>query len=156
VEAGKYVAVSDHGPRTTITGGVIITIPKPASAEAWCEFHGVEVVDGVATLYKAVGDNYASSHGMAYPPGSTRAAPDWDGGQLECGGGLHFSPRPSAALQFAYGAKRYVGCPVRLDEIVVHPDGSYPEKVKAPRVVEPGCFECDIDGKPLQPADAAT
>ena len=38
----------------------------------------------------------------------------------ECGGGLHFAGSPVAALEFNETATRYVACPVRLDEIVVH------------------------------------
>jgi hypothetical protein len=72
-------------------------------------------------------------------------APDWDGGKEECGGGLHFSPRPSAALAFDNLATRFIACPVLLKEIKVHSNATYPEKVKAPRVYKP-CYEVDIDG----------
>jgi len=153
VEAGDYVAVHQHGQRTTIRGGVIIPVPRPDTAALWCSYHGVEVVDGVATLYKAVRDDFRSRYGMRYQTGDTPAAPDWDGGVAECGGGLHFSPHPTAAKSFDGDATRYVACPVRLDDIVVHPDGSFPEKVKAPGVAGP-VWECDIYGEPLVAAEA--
>jgi hypothetical protein len=46
-------------------------------------------------------------------------------------------------------ASRFVACPVRVDEIVVHPNAAYPTKVKAPRVCAP-CYEVDINGKRLE------
>jgi hypothetical protein len=42
-------------------------------------------------------------------------------------------------------ATNFVACKVKLSEILVHPEGNYPEKVKAPRVYE--IFEVNIDGK---------
>lgn len=48
-------------------------------------------------------------------------------------------------------ATRFVACPVKVSEIAVHPNGMYPDKVKAP-----GCvgkvWECDIDGERLKEA----
>jgi hypothetical protein len=156
VRASKYVATHDHGPRTTVRGGVIIPVPRLVTAAEWCEFYGVSVTDGVATLFKAVRDNWHSRNGADYSPGATPEAADWDGGKAECGGGLHFSPRPWEAQRFDDRATRYVACPVAVDSIVVHPDGAYPGKVKAPRVVAPGCIEVDIDGTPVaQTADVA-
>ncbi len=53
VRASKYVAVTkDRGHRGRVDGGVVIELPAITSAEEWCEFYGVEVVDGVATLFK--------------------------------------------------------------------------------------------------------
>jgi len=127
---------------------VLVQVPRLTTPAEWCEFHGVAVKRGIVTLYKAVNDDYESAHGTSYAPGTKPEAPDWDP-VPECGGGLHFSPRPSAALAFAADAARFVACPVRLDEIVVHPDGLYPEKVKAPRVVGKGCYEVNIDGEPI-------
>jgi hypothetical protein len=107
------------------------------------------------TLFKAVGDNFISPKGGNYTPGTIPSAPDWDGGKIECGGGLHFSPAPRMARVFNDSAKRYVACPVALADIVVHPDGDYPEKVKSRGCCAP-VWECDIDGKPeakAKPAD---
>ncbi len=127
-------------------GGVLIQIPEITTAEEWCEFYGVEVRRGVVTLFKAVDKNFKSGHGFEYKPGSKPRAPDWDGGENECGGGLHFSPRPALALQFMPEAARFVGCPVKVAEIVVHKSPMYPSKVKAPGVCRP-VFEVDIDGE---------
>jgi hypothetical protein len=148
VRAGQYNAVVRESASAVITGGVVIEMPVIATAAEWCAFHGLLVVDGVTTLFKVVGDDFMSSRGVSYAPGSTPEAKDWDP-VPECGGGLHFSPRPWLARQFDPDGTRYVACPVLVDEIVVHPDGLYPSKVKAPRVVAPGCVECDADGAAL-------
>lgn len=119
------------------------------SAKKWCEFYGVKVRDGVAILFKAVSDNFKSLYGTSYAPGQMPVAKDWDGGERECGGGLHFSPHPLMALRFNRWARRFVACPVKVSEIVMHPGGALPEMIKAPRVSAP-CWECDIHGKRLQ------
>ena len=149
VVAGKFCPVTTF-PRFAgqVSGGVQIKVEFPTSAVEWCEFYGVQVGEGIATLFKAVGDDYRSPHGVVYLPDTTPSAPDWDGGKEECGGGLHFSPSPAAARAFNPKAKRYVACPVRLSEIAVHPNANYPEKVKAKEVCAP-VWECDIYGKPV-------
>ena len=153
VRASKYVAVTkDRGHRGRVDGGVVIELPAITSAEEWCEFYGVEVVDGVATLFKAVDDDFKSGYGFAYTPGTAPEAPDWDGGKAECGGGLHFSPLPFLAAGFHREATRYVACPVSLEDIAVHEDAVHPSKVKARRVCAP-CYECDIDGEALECAE---
>ena len=101
----------------------------------------------MVTLYKAVGADFRSEHGTDYSPGLIPVAEDWDGGVRECGGGLHFCPRPFMSLRFAPNATRFVACPVSLSDIAVHPDGDT-TKCKAR-----GCcfstWECDIDGNPI-------
>jgi len=106
----------------------------------------VSVKRGVAILYKALNEDFTSPHRMSYAPGTKPAAPDWDEGKAECGGGLHFSPTPTMARAFHPEATKYAGCPVRLADIVVHPDGQHPEKVKASKVCAP-CFEVNEDGE---------
>jgi len=151
VRASKYVPVRvqkrwDRG--VTVTGGVLIEIPVPATAEEWCDFYGVRVEDGVATLFKAVRDDYRSLYGGDYTPGSTPVAQDWDGGVRECGGGLHLSPYPWMAREFDSEATRFVACPVALVDIAVHEDASMPQKVKARGCCGP-VYECDRDGARL-------
>ena len=46
----------------------------------------------------------------------------------------------------AYGREVDEQCARVDDEIAVHPDGMYPDKVKAPRCGP--CFEVDLDGSP--------
>jgi hypothetical protein len=106
------------------------------------------VADGVATLYKAVDDEFGSYHGASYAPGSTPQAGDWDGGEEECGGGLHFAPRPTFAFPATDDATRFVACPVRVEDIVVQRHSIYPNKVKARGVCAP-VYEVDGDGAPI-------
>ncbi len=148
VTAYKFVAVTMHGKRIKVVGGVQIVIPNIATANEWCEFYGVEVKRGVVTLYKAVRKNFESAHGMSYAPGQKPSAPDWDGGKAECGGGLHFSPRPYMAQGFDNEATRFIACGVNLSEIVVHCPARYPDKIKAPRAL--WCKEVDIDGNLIE------
>jgi hypothetical protein len=149
VEATSCVSVHRQSSRAQIRGGVVIEAPRLETAQQWCEFYGVKISRGIATLYKAVRDDFRSAHGMSYRPGETPAAPDWDP-VPECGSGLHFSFHPSAAKAFDYEATRFVACPVRVSELVVHPDGDT-SKVKAPRVVGKGCVEVDRQGRPVRP-----
>jgi hypothetical protein len=148
ITASPLCIIARHAGNIVVEGGQVLECPAPATPPAWCDFYGVTVVAGVATLYKAVNADGRSPHGCDYSPGLTPVAPDWDGGERECGGGLHFSPHPIMALEFHTSAKRFMACPVALDDIVVHPNGSYPEKVKARGCVGP-TVECDRDGKVL-------
>ena len=145
----KYTAIHVNG-KARARGGHIIRIPVIRTPKQWCEFYGVSVSGGVATLFKAVNGDFTFPRGVNYAPGETPEAKDWDGGVAECGGGLHFSPRPSAALEFHPEARRFVACPVLLKDIVVHNPAEFPQKVKAKRVCRP-CYEVDIDGKPVKP-----
>ena len=146
ITASDHVAVTRRSKDAKVTGGVVIEIPPINTPEAWCDFHGAEVKDGVAVLYKAVGDDYVSSHAFAYVPGTTPEAPDWDGGKEECGGGLHACAHPWEARQFNSFATRYIACPVRLEDIAVHENAAMPNKVKFRACCEP-CWEVDVDGE---------
>jgi hypothetical protein len=158
---GKYaalVASQNDRSKITIPGAVLLEQPKIETAADWCDYYGVAVKRGMALLFKAVDDDYstgfARSREVFYTPGSKPKAPDWDGGRAECGGGLHFSPSPSLGRDFNPDATRYVACPVKLSEIVVHKNPSYPNKVKAPRVAG-AIYEVDVDGERLKKAKAA-
>ena len=52
----------------------------------------------------------------------------------------------STAWPLLSGIATFWMAKLALDSIVVHPNGDYPAKVKAPRVSAP-CFEVDIDGE---------
>ncbi len=151
VRASKFVAVTRHAKTVKVSGGVLIDVPTITTAKEWCDYYGVPVMRGIAVLFKAVDDDYSTDQarvrGISYRPGAKPAAPDWDP-EPECGGGLHFVPRPIDGLRFFPDAKRFVACPVKLSEIVVHRDPRYPNKVKAPRVYGE-CYEVDIDGGPV-------
>ena len=149
VRASKYVPVVTFGDDTKVEGGVVVRMPEIATGADWCDFYGVDTDDGVATLYKAVDEAFSTQNGVSYEPGSIPEAPDWDGGESECGGGLHLSPRPFLALRFKPDAERFVACPVRVSEIVVHTDPVHPDKVKARRACAP-VYEVDIEGSPVE------
>jgi len=158
VEASIYVGVTvdrGRGSKAKIQGGVLIEIPAIDTPEAWCAYHGVTVVDGIATLYKAVDDDYSTSRarpaGIFYAPGTSPAAPDWKA-TPECGGGLHFSPHPAMALEYNDSATRFVACPVALKDMrKPRPADSMPGKIKAKRVAGP-IVEVDRHGDPMAPA----
>jgi hypothetical protein len=166
VKATMSAVVMQHSAAAKIKGGRILDMKPPASAEEWCEFHGVEIRKGgglnrklagqdVAILFKALDAGFSATRGVTYEPGSTPSAPDWDGGKQECGGGLHFSPHPKMAKEFNSDPTHFVACPVLVSEIVVHPDSRYPQKVKAPRVCAP-VWEVDQDGKKLASEELVT
>ncbi len=159
-KASKYAVVLQHNRAAKISGGRVLEMPRPETGAEWCEFYGVEIRKGggfsrklvgqdVAILFKAVAEGYKAARGFSYEPGSIPEASDWDGGDRECGGGLHFSPHPKMAKEFNRGPAHFVACPVLVSEIVVHPDGTYPQKVKAPRVAAP-CWEVDEDGQKVE------
>jgi hypothetical protein len=148
IKAAKTVYVLLRGKGAKVEGGIVRRVEVGTPAE-WCAYYGVEVKAKVAILFKALNDDFHSPYGTLYAPGTVPVAPDWDGGKAECGGGLHFSPTPGHAREFHDSAKRYCACPVALKDIVVHPDGSMPQKVKAKGCCAP-VWECDVDGKRIK------
>jgi len=111
--------------------------------KTWCGYHGVEVIDGVATLYKAVNDQWTTSRGVDYSPGSTPSCDDWQDTD-SCGGGLHFGPTPTHALAYHPEATRFVAVGVNLSEL--RPISGGTAKAKAKRVVR-ACVEVDESGR---------
>jgi len=148
VRAGKYVAVTKSGGKVKATGGVQIDYLPPQNVAEWLEEYDVKVIDGVAIVYKAVDSDFKSERGGDYSPGNLTECDAWDT-SVECGGGLHVCGTPFHALSFYSDAKRFVALPVAVDSIAHWPNGDYPTKVKVPRVVAPGCYEVDINGKRL-------
>ena len=144
-----------QGKTAKVEGGAVVYDENPATPQAWCDHYGVQVVDGVATLYKGVNDKYTTDRGTDYSPGQTPVAPDWDGGDRECGGGLHFSPHPTMTLEFYGEATKFLACPVSLADMSVHPSGNYPQKVKARGCCGP-TVEVDRDGNVVEQTEVAT
>jgi hypothetical protein len=156
VRAGKYVSVHvDRGNpynKPKITGGVLIEVPPIDSIESWCDLYGLEILDGAFTAYKALDDDYATSHsrraGIFYTPGSDElVAPDWKT-QPQCGNGLHVAPTPSHALRYNGEAKRFISMRVAVADVRPVQVDDDMGKVKARRVFGP-FVEVDVDGKPL-------
>lgn len=128
-----------------VTGEAKVILLNSSDPIDWINFFELPAIDNeFVYLYKALDSDFCSNFNkFKYPPGTTVESPDWDP-EIECGMGLHFSPSPKDALQFNPDAEKYVACKVKLSEMVVHPDGKFPEKVKAPRVYE--IVEVDIEG----------
>ena len=149
VTATPKVAVHLHSGRCTIAGGVLIdhTIIDLTDPQTWCDYHGVPTVNGVATVHKAVDDDWTTGRGTYYRPGASPSAPDWRDDH-ECGGGLHFSPQPWQAREHMPNATRFVAVGVAVADL--RPILGDTPKCKTPRVVSP-CVEVTIDGTPTNP-----
>jgi hypothetical protein len=151
-KASANVSVLVHGGKAEVDGGRITEVDI-STPQKWCDYYGVEVKDDVAVLYKGLDNDYSTDNGrrngVFYRPGTIPVAPDWDGGETECGHGLHFSPTPAMTLQFNPSATRFVACPVALTDMVVHPDGKYPNKVKARACAAP-VWEVDRLGEKIE------
>ena len=149
VTATPAVAVHLHSGRCTIAGGVLIdhTIIDLTDPQTWCDYHGVPTVDGIATVHKAVDDDWTTGRGTDYRPGATPSAPDWRDDH-DRGGGLHFSPQPWQAREYMLDASRFVAVGVAVADL--RPILGATPKCKAPRVVSP-CVEVTIDGTPTNP-----
>ena len=100
--------------------------------QTWCDYHGVPVADGIATLHKAVNDDWTTGRGTDYSPGSAPSCDGWADNN-KCGGGLHFSPHPWQALGYYPDATRYVAVGVALADL--RPILGVIPKCKAPRVI---------------------
>ena len=148
VTASPKVAVHLHSADVKVSGGVVIDVSKPVTDPAeWCDYHSVQVSEaGVATVYKAVDDDYRSGYRFDYTPGTKPSAPDWRDNN-DCGNGLHFSPSPTQALAYAEDATRFLAVGVKVADLRPIPGGT--AKCKAPRVVR-ACVEVDIDGRPVK------
>jgi hypothetical protein len=72
VSASSLVAVHLHSASVHVSGGVVLDHTKVANFTAleWCEYNGVIVENGVATLYKAVNNEFTTDRGTDYSPGS--------------------------------------------------------------------------------------
>ena len=147
VRASSHVAVHVHSGYATISGGVLIDHPiaNLTDPAMWCAYHGVTVTDGIATLHKAVNDNWTTDRGTDYSPGATPEAPDWRDNH-DCGNGLHFSPWPWQAQQYHSGATKFVAVGVALADLRPILGGT--PKCKAPAVIV-ACREVTIDGEPI-------
>jgi hypothetical protein len=144
--ARDFVSLHIEGP-AQINGGHQVMVRR-ATAEEWCAYYGVETNDGVAILYKGVDPRYRSGHGGDYTPGTTPRLAEFVR-EPECAAGaLYFSPTPHHTHEFIPEPTHYVACPVRLSEIVTHPLGQYPAKVKAIGCCGP-VYEVDINGEPV-------
>ena len=146
VTASALVPVQVYSDDAKVTASIVVPIRPPASMVEWCEFYGVKVSRGWATVFKAVDADLKSGYSFAYPIGEEVAAPDWSPAE-RCGGGLHFSPRPFMAIAYAPTATRFLAVRVKVSECVLLGD-----KIKAPRCKVTG--EVNEDGDALAEAAA--
>lgn len=130
VEATAYVSVTRHGSGADVRGGVLIQVPDLLDLAAWLDYYGVEHGDGSAVVYKAVDEDFRSSHGGKYQPGASPEAPDWRPDH-DCGGGLHFSATPRMAQRYYTAATRYLACRVPRSETVVVGSSTSADKIKS-------------------------
>ena len=148
VTAGSHTAVHLHSGHARIEGGVVIDhlAVNETDPHVWCDYHGVQVEDGIATVYKAVNDQWTTYRGVDYSPGALPSCIDF-APTNECGGGLHFGPTPGHALAYHSGATKFVAVGVRVDELV--PITGDTAKCKVPRVVR-ACVEVDELGRLIE------
>ncbi|HMP45898.1 MAG TPA: hypothetical protein PKD99_12395 [Sphingopyxis sp.] len=152
IEASDMVAVNLWNGASA-KGGRQFEV-KLSTPQDWCDYYGVRTEDGMAIVYKGVKENYRSHHGGDYTPGTMPEDLQWNGRKGECerGCGLNFSPTPRHTHEFEREPKHYLECRIALDEMVVHFDGQYPQKVTARRVAAP-LVEVDVDGNPVPVAE---
>jgi len=145
--ATRGVALHLHNSTVKVSGGVILDHSNIADLDAkgWCEYHGVEVKRGIATVYKAVNDNWTTERGTDYSPGSKPSCDDWRDDD-SCGGGLHFGPTPVHALAYFTSATKFLAVGVKLTEL--RPITGSTAKCKAPKVTR-ACEQVDIHGRPV-------
>lgn len=139
VDASSLVAVHLHSARAAVEGGVLIDVTALdlTDAATWCEFHGVTVDAGIATLYKALDDQFAAGHSYqrtVYAVGTEMACADWRPNN-SCGGGFHFGPTISHATAYRSDAQRWVRVEVPLDDLRPILDGTPKCKARTCRVV---------------------
>jgi hypothetical protein len=152
VRASTYCAVHLHSARAKVTGGVVIdlTTLDPSDPQTWCDYHGVKITRGRATLYKALGDDLTSGqqygHAITWTPGETLAAPDWNP-TPKCGNGLHVGPTAHHATEYRRDATRWVAVTAKLADLVPILGDAPKCKVRACKVVG----FVDINGKGVQP-----
>ena len=139
VEAAPYVAVHLHSQRVTLSGGVVIdcTAIDLHDPQPWCDYHGVKVTDGIATLYKALDADLKAGHTYTvtkYTPGRKVSCKDWRDDN-ECGGGLHLGPTTSNATAYMADAARWVAVEVPIADLRPILGSTAKCKVKACKVV---------------------
>ena len=128
---------------------VVEAFEQSTEPKDWLKAVGAKVSRGKGILYKRTGPDFQTQNGIRYLPGTEVEAPDWDGGNHECGGGLHFCGDPAACDLFRGGeGDRYVACEVAIADIVVHARPDYPDKIKARRCRV--LYEVDRDGKRIE------
>ena len=142
------VSVLIKGDDPKVEGGNQIKMPY-ATTNDWCEYHGLEVKNGAALVYKGLNKDGKSNRGLEYKVGETVQCDQWN--DVECDAGLHFVPHPSMAAQFfnnPLDCVRFVACEIMLSDSMVFLTGAYPFKIKSKNCKV--LFECDRYGKEIK------
>ena len=149
VRATPLVAVHLHSATVHLSGGTVLdhTKANDFTAKEWCEYYGVEVKRGIATVYKAVNDQWTTDRGTDYSPGTKPSCDDFEDTD-KCGNGLHFCPSPAHALAFFGGATKFLAVGVKVSELRPITGGT--AKCKVPRVVR-ACVQVDEHGREVLP-----
>lgn len=146
-----------HSAYTQITGGVVLegiakSLRDPVK---WCRAYGVEVEDGMAVVYKALGSDLIAGKQYdkptLYQAGTRVEADDWEPVE-KCGNGLHFSPRPYFANQYNDEATRWMRVRIPVGDAIPIDQGG------APKIKAPWCdvvAEVDMFGQELRTFDEA-
>jgi hypothetical protein len=122
VQASTQVAVHLHSAKAKVSGGVLMDLTKldltdPAT---WCGHHGVKIADGMAALYKALGNDLVAGqqHGnpYTYEVGAELVCADWRDDH-SCGGGLHLGPTPFQAGKYHSNPTRWMRCMTPLESL---------------------------------------
>ena len=159
VTARGSVAIHEHGPHTTIAGGVILdhTTTDATTPTEWAAKNGAPVKDGMVTLYKALPADLTSGrpfgHAVVWPTTGEVSCDDWRDDD-ERGGGLHLSPTPGQAWPYLCyeTSPRFLECTAPLDSIVPIPGEAAKCKVERCTVVR----EVDVMGRPVTSEGAAS
>ena len=145
----QIVQQSDRA-KLLISGNARI-VTNPHNTSEYCDFYGVPVKDGFATLYKAVRNDLTSFHdnSFAYHIGEASACQCDPSTDLSCSYGLHVS-HLHWALSFGrgYGDFKIIECAVPVDKIITptNTDG----KVRTSELLvirEVPLEECGVYGK---------
>jgi len=155
VAKGPLAVAIRRSPNAKVTGLLVVeAFEQSTDPKVWLKAVGAKVSRGKAILYKRTGPEFETQRGIRYVPGTEVEAPDWDGGNHECGGGLHFCGATVACDLFRESdGDRYVACEVAVADIVVHARAVYPDKIKAPRCK--ALYEVDREGKRIEEVPAS-
>uniref|UniRef100_A0AAU8B2G4 DUF7666 domain-containing protein n=1 Tax=Dulem virus 38 TaxID=3145756 RepID=A0AAU8B2G4_9CAUD len=154
VKCTPLVAIYKHHPEALASGGVLIDVSSLnlSDPRGWAQVYGaVRDGSGYATLYKALPNDLTSgqSYGKKtlWEIGSTVRCEDWQDSP-ECGHGLHLSPTPALAAQYADRPERFLECRVLVDTLLpILGGGAAKCKVPEAYVVR----EVDRRGTPVAP-----
>jgi hypothetical protein len=132
----------------------VVQVNAPSSEKAWCEFNGVDVKRGFATVFKRVSADFKTQEGTPnetpWNIGSTLEHKAWDPEKKECGAGkYHACPAPHYCNQYrgTFG-DRYVAIRVAIEDMFLWKDKpEHPNKIAFRKGLV--LHECDVHGRKI-------